>query len=138
MLGFIVCGHGGFASGMKKALELISGEQKATEFIDFQDGMSSEELADQYQVALDDLQDNDEVIILTDILGGTPYNQAVYLTETNQNVKVISGTNLPMLLEREFKRDLSGEQFVNSILEAGKSAVVSYDRSQNYSSDDDE
>lgn len=43
---------------------------------------------------------SDEVLILTDIKGGTPYNEAYkYYLSNEKRVRVVAGMNLPMVIE---------------------------------------
>lgn len=43
---------------------------------------------------------SDEVLILTDIKGGTPYNEAYkYYLSNDKRVRVVAGMNLPMVIE---------------------------------------
>jgi PTS system mannose-specific IIA component len=44
-----------------------------------------------------EVDDGDGVVILTDILGGTPTNLSLSFLE-NKNVVVVTGVNMPMLL----------------------------------------
>ena len=42
---------------------------------------------------------DEEWIILTDIIGGTPFNASYRFLETNGNVLIVTGFNLPLLIE---------------------------------------
>jgi PTS system ascorbate-specific IIA component len=53
--------------------------------------------ADEIRGAIEDLDQGDGVLILTDIIGATPNNLAQYFA-AEHNVKIISGLNLPMLI----------------------------------------
>ena len=66
-------------------------------------GVGKTELAKQLQEAVDRLNCSD-IIFCTDIAGGTPFNQSVILSTHLPNSKVISGTNVPVLLEALFSR----------------------------------
>ena len=83
LIGIIVTGHGNFASGLASSIEVIAGKQE--------------------QEAVDRLNCSD-IIFCTDIAGGTPFNQSVILSTHLPNSKVISGTNVPVLLEALFSR----------------------------------
>ena len=52
MLGIIICGHGGFASGMEQAMLQILGEQEAVVAIDFPESSTTALLQDQCETAL--------------------------------------------------------------------------------------
>lgn len=47
---------------------------------------------------------DDDVVVCCDILGGTPYNEAMKVFESN--VEIFSGINLPLLLELKFCKNL--------------------------------
>ena len=99
MIGCILTGHGTFANGLADALSMIAGDQDY--FIPFpfiEAGAASypETLASTISDLLDQ---TDGVLIFCDLLGGTPFNQAMMLSQNYNNVEVVTGTNLPMLLE---------------------------------------
>ncbi len=126
MIGMILCGHGNFASGMYSAIKLIAGEQEDFATVDFSVGMSSEELKEQLLVQIAKTENGNGVVIFTDIPGGTPFNQAVLLSTENESVKIVSGTNLPLLLESSFKRDLSLAEFVSQALKSGAEGLKTF------------
>lgn len=103
MIGIIVTGHGNFASGLASSIEVIAGKQDKFEAIDFPIGSTNTDLAAQLQQTVDNLNCSD-IIFCTDIAGGTPFNQSVILSTHLSNSKVISGTNIPVLLEALFSR----------------------------------
>ncbi|GHH98622.1 PTS galactosamine/N-acetylgalactosamine transporter subunit IIA [Neobacillus kokaensis] len=124
MIGLILTGHANFASGLTSSLKLIAGEAENYVSIDFLEGMSQENLTEELNHAINQLTGCQSFIILTDIPGGTPYKAAVLLSLNNENIRVISGTNLPLLLQLSLSR-LEGtntEDLVeNSIKEANQS-----------------
>lgn len=104
MIGLILSGHGNFATGLLSAAEVIAGKQDKVVAIDFLSGDSSEGLHDKIEKALQELA-CESVILLTDISGGTPFNQSVLLSgKVACQCRVFSGTNMPVLLEAIFGR----------------------------------
>ena len=103
MNGIIVIGHGRFASGLASSIEVIAGKQDKFEAIDFPVGSTNTDLAEELKQAVERL-DCSDIIFCTDIAGGTPFNQSVILSTHLANSKVISGTNIPVLLEALFSR----------------------------------
>jgi mannose PTS system EIIA component len=53
--------------------------------------------ADQIKLTIEELDQGQGVLIMTDIIGATPNNLAQYFS-AEKNVKIISGLNLPMLM----------------------------------------
>ena len=132
MIGLVVTGHANFGSGMTSSVNLIAGEQEAYQYVDFLPTYSTEDLAAELNKALDALKDCEGVIIFTDLMGGTPFNTAAQLGRDRENVRILAGTNLPMLVEvvmsRKFMDDLDG--LVDSLLQTGKEQVAKFEFKQ--------
>ena len=99
MIGCILTGHGTFANGLADALSMIAGDQDyfiPVPFIEAGAASYPETLASTISDLLDQ---TDGVLIFCDLLGGTPFNQAMMLSQNYNNVEVVTGTNLPMPLE---------------------------------------
>ena len=132
MIGLVVTGHANFGSGMTSSVNLIAGEQEAYQHVDFLPTYSTEDLAAELNKALDALKDCEGVIIFTDLMGGTPFNTAAQLGRDRENVRILAGTNLPMLVEvvmsRKFMDDLDG--LVDSLLQTGKEQVAKFEFKQ--------
>ena len=132
MIGLLVTGHANFGSGITSSVNLIAGEQEAYKYVDFLPTYSTEDLTGEITKALDELKDCEGVIIFTDLMGGTPFNVAAQLGHDKENIRIVAGTNLPMLVEivmsRKFMDDLDG--LVESVLETGKEQVTKYEFKQ--------
>ena len=132
MIGLIVTGHANFGSGMTSSVNLIAGEQEAYRYVDFLPTYGTEELTEEIAKAMDELKDCEGIIIFTDLMGGSPFNVAASLVHGKENVRIVAGTNLPMLVEivmsRKFMDDLDG--LVESVLETGKEQVTKYEFKQ--------
>ncbi len=132
MIGLLVTGHANFGSGITSSVNLIAGEQEAYKYVDFLPTYSTEDLTVEITKALDELKDCEGVIIFTDLMGGTPFNVSAQLGHGKSNIRIVAGTNLPMLVEiamsRKFMDDLDG--LVESVLETGKEQVTKYEFKQ--------
>lgn len=129
MINIILTGHGQFASGLYSNLKLIAGEQDNFWNFDFINGMTSEDISNEYLSVINKV---DNICILTDIAGGTPFNEAVKLKIKNKdkNIEVISGTNVPMLLENIMNREISLNDFVDNIIKTGMNGVQKFQINQ--------
>ncbi|EEO7837879.1 PTS sugar transporter subunit IIA [Salmonella enterica] len=126
MLGIILTGHGGFASGMEKAMKQILGEQSQFIAIDFPETSTTALLTSQLEQAVSELDGKDSLIFLTDLLGGTPFRVASTLAMQKTGREVITGTNLQLLLEMVLEREeLSSEAFRLQALECGHRGLTS-------------
>lgn len=126
MLGIILTGHGGFASGMAQAMKQILGEQPQFIAIDFPESSTTALLTTQLEQAVAELDNADGLVFLTDLLGGTPFRVASTLAMQKAGREVITGTNLQLLLEMALDRDgLDGEAFRVQALECGHRGLTS-------------
>lgn len=125
MLGIILTGHGHFASGIASAVELIAGKMENLVVVDFEPGDSSDVLEEKVAKAFEQLKNYDSIVVLTDLMGGTPFKTAALLSLKHKNCKVLYGTNLPMILEFvlsvEATEDL--EKLINNSLKIGKGQI---------------
>lgn len=126
MYDIIVTGHGKFASGLLSALSLIMGEQDGVVGLDFTKGMSSDELMTAILKHTTNLSDN--IIVLADLAGGTPFNTAVKISikHTTTSIHVIAGTNISMLIEAVQRRDLTLDEAVKNVLQAGNTGLQDF------------
>lgn len=99
MIAIIVAGHGHIAEGMVEAAKMIYGGNLKLTAITFENKEGIEDLKKHYYVALDKLKPGTEVLFLIDIFGGSPYNAAIQLAYGKPNIEVLTGVNLPLLLE---------------------------------------
>lgn len=132
MIGLIVTGHANFGTGMTSSVNLIAGEQEAYRSVDFLPTYGTEELAAEISKAMDELKDCEGIIIFTDLMGGSPFNVSAQLANGKDNVRIVAGTNLPMLVEivmsRKFMDNL--DELVDSVLETGKEQVTKFEFKQ--------
>ncbi|WP_018659859.1 PTS sugar transporter subunit IIA [Allofustis seminis] len=93
---YLLISHGHLASGMKSALEVILGKNEKIIAIDmYVDGKTFEEKLNE---AMKTVGLQEELIVITDVYGGS-VNQKVVSHFGVDNNYIISGMNLPMLLE---------------------------------------
>ena len=98
MIGLVLVTHGHLATEFRAALEHVVGPQKnlATIAIAPDDDMESRRR--DIIAAVEQVETDRGVIILTDMFGGTPSNLAISVMEQT-HAEVIAGLNLPMLIK---------------------------------------
>ena len=97
MIGVIVVTHGQLATELLNAAEMIVGELPRFAAVSIGWHEDTQDAREEITAALGRVQQGQGVLILTDMFGGTPSNLA--LTFLDQNVEVITGVNLPMLIK---------------------------------------
>lgn len=123
MISIILSGHGNFSTGVLEASQMIFGEQDQLVAVPFLKGEGIQNLQSKYQKALDHFPEENEVLFLVDIFGGTPYNAAVQLVAGKKSVDVASGVSLPILLEALGNREyVSLEELVEQLKEVNKTS----------------
>ena len=94
---FLIATHGTFSSGIKSSLDIIIGEMENVFIIEaYIDGNKS--IEDALNHVLKNVNDNDELIVFSDLLGGSITNQVLRYA-LKENVHVVSGINLPLLID---------------------------------------
>lgn len=122
-LNYLVLTHGAFGKALILSAELIAGKIENMEGISLEKTMSIEDYIHVVETQLNHIDGN--IILLTDLFGGTPNNVAMYL-QNKHGYPVISGVNLPMILEFALMtpvEDESTEEFMERVIESSKNAM---------------
>lgn len=126
MIGLIITGHGQFAEGIHDATEMIAGKQENYKKVLFLEGMDLTALQDELKENIDSLlSTNQGVVILTDLKGGTPFNNSMLLSTAYENVEVISGTNLPISIEASMHSQIKedAKELADYLVEIGRAGI---------------
>lgn len=99
MVAIIVATHGKFSREIIKSAEMIFGPQENVTAVTFKPGEGLDNLTDKYQQALKELDTENGVLFLVDLFGGSPFNAAANLLASKENMDMVTGVNLPMLIE---------------------------------------
>ena len=76
MVGIILATHGDFAKGILQSGSMIFGDQPNVAACTLQPSMGPEDIKKQMEDAIAGFENQDEVLIMVDLWGGTPFNQA--------------------------------------------------------------
>ncbi|GKU25176.1 mannose/fructose/sorbose PTS transporter subunit IIA [Clostridium folliculivorans] len=100
MVGIILASHGEFAQGILQSGSMIFGEQENVKAIALMPSQGPDDLKAKMKEAIASFDNQDEVLFLVDLWGGTPFNQANALFEEHKDKwAIVAGLNLPMLIE---------------------------------------
>lgn len=119
----LLTSHGHLAHGIASGFEFIAGKSDYIMTL----GLDEKGIG-LYRDGLQKLLDNEteSVLILADLKGGTPYNESFkyYLAHT-EKIRVVSGLNLPMLLELipQLSDNTTLEEAVQIALQAGTDGI---------------
>ncbi|MDO5518087.1 MAG: mannose/fructose/sorbose PTS transporter subunit IIA, partial [Clostridium sp.] len=100
MVGIILASHGEFAKGILQSGSMIFGEQENVKAVTLMPSEGPDDIRAKMKDAIASFDSQDEVLILADLWGGTPFNQANTLFEEHKDKwAIVAGMNLPMLIE---------------------------------------
>lgn len=126
MVGIVVVSHGNMAEGMIDAARMIVGNMESVVTVSLQESDAVEDLMGRIEAALTEVDKGDGALILVDAFGASPFNASARLALSRKNVEVISGMNLPMLLELAVQREGQDLGAVTQLaLETGTTSIRS-------------
>ena len=124
MISVIIGTHGMFSEEILKSAEMIFGSQENVGSVTFKPGEGIDNLVEKYNNLINESDCKDGVLFMVDLFGGSPFNAASMLAMKNDNMEIVTGVNLPMILEVLGSRDFSTLSELLSIAEnAGKEAI---------------
>jgi PTS system mannose-specific IIA component len=104
MVGLVIATHGHLAQELISTAMQIVGPMPNTVPCSIEPGSSPEDISAKMQKAISEVETGEGVIVLADLVGGTPCNQSLMLCQTH-HLEVLTGVNLPMLLKAHSLRD---------------------------------
>lgn len=129
MVGILIAGHGGFPSGVLSAVNLVAGNPGNVTAVDFVEGMSTDELKAKMLAALDEME-QEEILVLTDLAGGTPFRTAAEIKAvyTGKRMRVVAGANMPAVVEAAFSSgDMDLDELTADVIQTGTEGFVDLD-----------
>jgi len=120
-----VASHGPFAQGLVNSLSLLIGDEHGVTPVCAYEGeiVTTEQLEQTLENLI--LQANgEEVVIFTDLLGGSINNSAVRVLMRHHNVFVVAGINMTLLLEFLLCEEASTEAAIIYATKAARESIV--------------
>ena len=139
VIGIVVVSHGPLAEGLKSAAEMIVGPQERFLAVGMDPAADMDRLRAQIEAAAAEVAAGDPagVLVLVDLMGGSPANASAYLASSG--TPVLCGTNLPMLLEVLTARAWASIQELTEIaFQAAKDGVINLTQMLGQSSNEGE
>lgn len=137
MYNIMVITHGSMAAALKETLKMFTNDADDIYTV----GLCDSGVADftqQVEAEVKKCYEADkELLVLVDIFGGTPFNVGI-LKIKNQyaGVEIITGVNLPLLIEASLLRQNPLQEVVKNLQEATKESII-IPESANSSEDDE-
>ena len=138
----VLISHGEFAPGLRSAVFMMTGEREEVLCTNLKADMSADEFQDNFRELVKPITEEDEVILMCDILGGSPMTKALeVLSERNLLEKsiVLTGMNMPMVMTAVIMKDNIDDRDMlkETILGEAKNAVAEFVVEGDNGSEDD-
>jgi PTS system mannose-specific IIA component len=123
MTGLIVVAHAGIAKELINAAEMIVGKIDGAASVEIKPEDSADEIRSALSAAISAVS-SENIIIMTDMFGGTPSNMSLSLLKEGQ-IEVLTGVNLPMLIRFASDRERFGvAELAAHIRDSGREGVT--------------
>lgn len=123
----VLLSHGNLAQSFYETTIMIYGHVDDLSYVNLTSDLHTED----YQLLIEkELKPASEVLIIVDMLGGTPFIVASNILRKyngNKHIDIITGLNLPMLLELlPHLGDIPIDQMKYTALQVGKNGIVDF------------
>lgn len=125
-LGVLIVTHGGLGKGILNTAQMFIGNANNLEYISLNEGEDLDKFKQNVQNLVYEYTARGEVLCMVDIESGTPARVISEIAIHNSKVHIISGVNLPLLIEALILRDqsISSEEIIKQIIKSGKEGIV--------------
>lgn len=120
---FVFATHGVFAEGIKNSVEMILGKQEGLKCICAytETGVS---IGEQFKRIIQVLEPDDELVILTDLFGGSVNNE-LYPYIKDSRVHLVSGLNLALAIQVLIgSRDTDIREIIRQAIDSSKEGII--------------
>lgn len=124
----ILVSHGKFANGLNDALSMLAGNREDILSVGLENGKSVDEFVALFTEKVKDISTDDEVILLGDIIGGSPLTNATNVL-VNKGIKtvILGGMNLPLALTTVLMKDtVSLDEIADQVLKQARMAMQEF------------
>ena len=124
----VLVSHGTFAPGLHSVIKMLGGgDREDVLSTSLEDGMGADEFGENFAELIKGVKEDDSIILLADIIGGSPLTTALnVLTENGLlgRTMAFGGMNLPMALTAALMKDaVDDETLKASLIQETKDAI---------------
>ena len=138
----VMVSHGEFAPGLHSAVKMMTGDREDVLSTSLKDGMSADEFASNFAELIKDFKADDQVILLADILSGSPFTNALNVLDQKgllQNTLVIAGMNMPLAITAVLMKDNFDDKdaLAETLLNEGRTGLTRFETEEDEDDDDE-
>ncbi|HSB06565.1 MAG TPA: PTS fructose transporter subunit IIA [Thermodesulfobacteriota bacterium] len=124
MVGILIVSHGKLADALISSVQSLVGNLDKIKGVPIWSKDREVEVKHRIQKEMAEVDDGDGVVILTDILGGTPTNLSLSFLE-DERVEVVTGVNIPMLLTlASYRKGRSLGEIGSLVKKSGRRGII--------------
>lgn len=124
----IAVSHASLASGVYSAIKMIAGEFDNIRIEEFKDNDSLETFDKKLETAFEELKEKyNNIFVLADLAGGTPFNRAVMTLGEKENVRVIGGLNFASLYTAINSDGDDIDETLADIIKTAKDSIIAFE-----------
>ncbi|URJ23380.1 PTS mannose transporter subunit IIAB [Blochmannia endosymbiont of Camponotus sp. C-003] len=126
-IAIILGAHGSVSKKLLDTTEMIIGKQKNVAWVDLLPEENTKILIEKYNAHLSNLDTSTGVLFMVDTWGGSPFNAAHSIVLNKEKYDIITGMNIPMLIEVFMARDdtHSLQELIQIALNSGNESIKS-------------
>lgn len=124
MIGLLIVTHGRLSEALLESAAMLVNDTDRVRAVSFLPGQGIEDLSNAVRGALDELADNDGILAMVDIPGGSPARVVGGLTLERPGLELVTGVNLAMVVEALMARQtVTLSELVDLVLRSGRDSI---------------
>ncbi len=124
MVGIVVVSHGKLAGALISSVQSLVGNLEKIRGVQIWSKDAEDEVKHRIRKQMAEVDDGDGVVILTDILGGTPTTASLSFLEDDR-VEVVTGVNVPMLVTlASYRKGRSLKEIGSLVRKSGRRGII--------------
>lgn len=130
MRNIVLVSHGTLAEGVYRAAKMIYGDLKNVDYLCLEENMDIESFRQKLSILLDNIKNSDEIVLLADLKGGSPYTSAATLLSEKGMLEksvIISGLNLPLILTVLFEKNKLEEKALSRVINEARTGIMKFE-----------
>ncbi|MBG0789566.1 MAG: PTS sugar transporter subunit IIA [Desulfovibrionaceae bacterium] len=121
-VGIVLVTHGNFGATLLEAAEMVMGTQENCVAIGVDVTRDVDETMELIRSSIQKVEQGRGVVTLTDLFGGSPTTMSLSLMKS-ENLEVITGVNLPMLVATLQSRSMKLHELAEKVADAGRQGI---------------
>ncbi|XXJ19746.1 PTS sugar transporter subunit IIA [Desulfovibrio caledoniensis] len=122
VIGVVLVTHGTFGETLLQAAETVMGPQENCLAVGVDVNRGVDETLEGVRKAIHSLEQGKGVLALTDLFGGSPTTMSLSLMKS-ENLEVITGVNLPMVVAALQARSMALPELADKVMNAGQQGI---------------